>query len=49
MAAAQMEEVARPFLKFFQSTAEVLVRLIQWIVWYVVVVLTKCNRVHLRS
>ncbi|PVD32316.1 hypothetical protein C0Q70_07749 [Pomacea canaliculata] len=33
MAAAQMEEVARPFLKFFQSTAEVLVRLIQWIVW----------------
>ena len=37
MAAAQIGEVARPFLNFFTSASEVIIRLVQWMIWSVAV------------
>ncbi|KAK7104077.1 excitatory amino acid transporter 2-like [Littorina saxatilis] len=33
MAAAQQGEIARPFLNFFSAAAEVIIRLVQWMIW----------------
>jgi Na+/H+-dicarboxylate symporter len=33
MAAAQMGNAARPFLNFFAAACDVIIKLIQWIIW----------------
>ncbi|XP_046367999.2 excitatory amino acid transporter-like [Haliotis rufescens] len=34
MAASKCEDIGKPFLKFFQSTCDVMIKVLRWIVWY---------------
>ncbi|XP_067654532.1 excitatory amino acid transporter-like [Haliotis asinina] len=34
MAASKCDEIGQPFLRFFQSTSEVMIKVLRWIVWY---------------
>ncbi|XP_041367643.1 excitatory amino acid transporter-like [Gigantopelta aegis] len=34
MAASKCKDIGQPFLKFFQSTCEIMIQVLHWIVWY---------------